>query len=131
MTNTFTKTVFVALAITTVAMSANTAKANGMNAFSSVDTATTIEKVGFFKKNGKFTKRGVATIGVSAAIVGGLLAAEASKSRNNVRERREYKVSLQEKHFDWCYSKYKTYDHHSDTYISRRHGETYCESPYN
>ena len=130
MINTFTKTVFVALAITTVAMSANTANANGMNAFTSVDQATAIEKVGFFKKNGKFTNRGVATIGVSAAIVGGILASEASKSRKNVRKRREYKVSLQEKHFDWCYSKYKTYDHHSDTYISRRHGETYCVSPY-
>ena len=131
MSNTFTNTVVAALTVATFAMSVNTASANGMNAFSSVNTATTIEKVGFFKKNGKFTNRGVATIGVSAAIVGGLLAAEASKSRNNVRERREYKVSRQEKHFDWCYSKYRSYDHRSDTYISRRYGETYCESPYN
>ena len=130
MTNTFTKTVIAALAVATVAMSATTASANGMNALTSVDKSTAIEKVGFFKKNGKFTNRGVATIGVSAAVVGGLLASKASKSRNNVRERREYKVSRQERHFDWCYSKYKTYDHRSDTYISRRHGETYCESPY-
>ena len=132
MTNTFTKTVIAALAAATVAMGANTASANGMNAFTSFDKATTIEKVGFFKKNGKFTKRGVATIGVSAAVVGGLLANEAVKSRNkNKRQRREYRVSRQEKHFDWCYSKYRSYDHRSDTYISRRHGETYCESPFN
>ncbi|MEP3233582.1 MAG: BA14K family protein [Hyphomicrobiales bacterium] len=131
MTNTFTKTVIAAFAVATVAMSVNTASANGMNALTNIDKATTVEKVGFFKKNGKFTKRGVATIGVSAAIVGGLLASNASKSRNNVRERREYRVSRQEKHFDWCYSKYRSYDHRSDTYISRRHGETYCESPFN
>ena len=131
MTNTFTKTVIAALTVATVAMSANSASANGMNAFSSVDTATAIEKVGFFKKGGKFTNRGIATIGIGAAVVGGLLANKAVKSRNNVRERRQYRVSLQEKHFDWCYSKYRSYDHRSDTYISRRYGETYCESPYN
>ena len=131
MTNTFTKTVFAALTVATVAMSVNTANANGMNAFTSFEKATTIENVGFFKKNGKFTNRGVAAIGVSAAVVGGILASKASKSRNDVRERREYQVSRQERHFDWCYSKYKTYDHRSDTYISRRYGETYCESPYN
>ena len=131
MTNTFTKTVIAALTVVTVAMSVNTASANGMNLFSSVDTATAIEKVGFFKKGGKFTNRGVATIGIGAAVVCGLLANKAVKSRNNVRERREYQVSRQEKHFDWCYSKYRSYDHRSDTYISRRFGETYCESPYN
>ena len=131
MTNTFTKTVIAALTVATVAMSANTANANGMNAFSSVETATAIEKVGFFKKGGKFTNRGVATIGLGAAVVGGLLANKAVKSRNNVRQRREYQVSRQERHFDWCYSKYKSYDHRSDTYISHRYGETYCESPYN
>ena len=131
MTNTFTKTIIAALAVATVAMSANTASANGMNALTNVDKATTVATVGFFKKNGKFTNRGIATIGVSAAVVGGLLANKASKSRNNVRERRAYRVSRQEKHFDWCYSNYRSYDHRSDTYISRRHGETYCESPFN
>ena len=131
MTNTFTKTVIAALAVATVAMGSTSASANGMNAFSNVDTATAIENVGFFKRGGKFTGRGIATIGVGAAVVGGLLASKAVKSRNNVRQRREYQVSRQEKHFDWCYSKYKSYDHHSDTYISHRYGETYCESPYN
>ncbi|MEP1443353.1 MAG: hypothetical protein ABJK39_10130, partial [Hyphomicrobiales bacterium] len=115
----------------TVAMSANTASANGMNALSNVETATAIETVGFFKKGGRFTNRGVAAIGVSGAVVGGLLAREAVKSRRHNRERRHYRVSRQEKHFDWCYSKYRSYDHRSDTYISRRHGETYCQSPFN
>lgn len=131
MTNTFTKTVIAAIAVTTLAMGATSASANGMNAFSNVDTTTTIEKVGFFKRGGKFTNRGVATIGIGAAVVGGLLANKAVKSRSQKRERRYYEVSRQDKHIDWCYSKYKSYDHRSDTYISRRYGETYCESPFN
>ncbi|MEP1444286.1 MAG: BA14K family protein, partial [Hyphomicrobiales bacterium] len=65
------------------------------------------------------------------ALVGSLIAHEAVKSRRHNRERRQYRVSRQEKHFDWCYSKYRSYDHRSDTYISRRHGETYCQSPFN
>ncbi|MEP3630162.1 MAG: hypothetical protein ABJN04_09185 [Hyphomicrobiales bacterium] len=131
MTHTFKNLAIATLAAATVFVGATAANANGMNSVSSIETTTAIEKVGFFKKNGKFTKRGVATIGVSAAVVGGLLASEASKSRNRPRKRREYRVRRQEKHFDWCYSKYRTYDHRSDTYISRRHGETYCNSPYN
>jgi len=131
MTHTFKNTVIATVAAATMIMGATAANANGMNAFSSVETTTSIEKVGFFKKGGKFTNRGIATIGVGAAVVGGLLASKAVKSRNNKRERREYQVSRQHRHFDWCYAKYKSYDHRSDTYISRRHGETYCESPYN
>lgn len=131
MTNTLKKTVIATVAAATMVMGATAASANGMNAISSVDTTTTIEKVGFFKRGGKFTGRGIATIGVGAAVVGGLLANKAVKSRNHKRERRHYRVNRQEKHFDWCYSKYRSYDHRSDTYISRRHGETYCNSPYN
>ena len=131
MTHTFKNLAIATVAAATMIMGAATANANGMNSISSIETTNAIEKVGFFKKNGRFTNRGVATIGVSAAIVGGLLASEASKSRNRDRNRRRYQISRQEKHFDWCYSKYKSYDHHSDTYISRRHGETYCNSPYN
>lgn len=131
MTKTFTKTVIAALTVASIAMSATTASANGMNTLASVETTTAVEKVGFFKKGGKFTNRGVATIGLGAAVVGGLLAKKAVKHRNNVRERRYYEASRQDRHIEWCYAKYRSYDHRSDTYISRRYGETYCESPYN
>lgn len=131
MTHTFKNLAIATLTSATMIMGATAANANGMNSVSSIETTSAVEKVGFFKKNGRFTNRGAATIGVSAAIVGGLLANEASKSRNRNRDRREYRVRRQEKHFDWCYSKYRSYDHRSDTYISRRHGETYCNSPYN
>ena len=131
MTKTFTKTVIAALTVATLTISANSASANGMNTLAGVEAGTAIESVGFFKKGGRFTNRGAATIGLGAAVVGGLLANKAIKSRNNTRERRYYEASRQDRHFDWCYSKYRSYDHRSDTYISRRYGETYCNSPYN
>ena len=64
--------------------------ASGMNALASFKAETTVAKVGFFKKGGKFTNRGVAAIGVSSAIVGGLFASKAVKHRDQKRARRHY-----------------------------------------
>ena len=93
MTNTFKKfaiAAIAAIAAATMVAGATSANASGMNALASFKAETTVAKVGFFKKNGKFTNRGVAAIGVSSAIVGGLLANKAIKHREQKRARRHY-----------------------------------------
>lgn len=83
MTNTFKTIAITALAAATMVAGITSSNASGMNALASFEAETTIAKVGFFKKNGKFTNRGVAAIGVGAAVVGGLLAKKAINARNN------------------------------------------------
>jgi len=83
MTNTFKTFALTALAAATMVASVTSSNASGMNALASFKAETTVETVGFFKKNGKFTNRGVAAIGLGAAVVGGLLAKKAVNSRNN------------------------------------------------
>ena len=90
MTNTFKKFAIAAIAAATMVAGATSANASGMNALASFKAETTVATVGFFKKNGKFTNRGVAAIGVSSAIVGGLLANKAIKHREQNRARRHY-----------------------------------------
>ena len=90
MTNTFKKFAIATIAAATMVTGAASANASGMNALASFKAETTVAKVGFFKKNGKFTNRGVAAIGVSSAIVGGLLASKAVKHREEKRARSEY-----------------------------------------
>ena len=70
MTNTFKTIASTALAAATMVASVASSNASGMNALASFEAETTVEKVEFFKKNGKFTNRGVAAIGVGAAVVG-------------------------------------------------------------
>ena len=90
MTNTFKNFAIAAIATVTMVAGATSANASGMNALASFKAETTVAKVGFFKKNGKFTNRGVAAIGVGSAIVGGLLASKAVKHREEKRAHREH-----------------------------------------
>ena len=90
MTNTFKKIAIATMAAATMLAGVTSSNASGMNALASFKAETTVAKVGFFKKNGKFTNRGVAAIGVGAAVVGGLLAKKAINHRNHHRARRYY-----------------------------------------
>ncbi|MEP1442659.1 MAG: peptidoglycan-binding protein [Hyphomicrobiales bacterium] len=90
MTNTFKKIAIAAMAAATMLAGVTSSNASGMNALASFKAETTVATVGFFKKNGKFTNRGVAAVGVGAAVVGGLLAHKTVKHRNNHRARRHY-----------------------------------------
>lgn len=90
MTNTLKKIAIAAIAAATMVAGVQTSNASGMNALASIKSETAIAKVGFFKKGGKFTNRGVAAIGLGAAVVGGLLAKKAIKHRNERRARRYY-----------------------------------------
>jgi len=91
MTNTFKTIAIAALTVASMVAGIQTSNASGMNALASLETNTTVSKVGFFKKGGKFTNRGVATIGIASALAGGLIANKVVKSRNNgYRERDTY-----------------------------------------
>lgn len=90
MTNTFKKFAIAAIAAATMVAGATSSNASGMNALASFKADTAVAKVGFFKKGGKFTNRGVAAIGLGAAVVGGLLAKKAINNRNQNRARRHY-----------------------------------------
>ena len=90
MINTFKQFAIAAIAAATMVAGATSSNASGMIALASFKAETTVAKVGFFKKNGKFTNRGVAAIGVSSAIVGGLLASKAIKHRDQKHVRNHY-----------------------------------------
>lgn len=39
-------------------------------------------------------------------------------------------IRLTKSHVHWCYSRYRTYDHRSNTFVLRHGQRAYCVSPY-
>lgn len=135
MTNIVKNTLIVTLTAATLLGGVQASQAaGGMNALSAiaVEENSQIEKVGFFKKGGKFTNRGVATIGVGAALVGGLIA---HKSRRRPVEQHYYAPAPRyvsgNAHVNWCYSRYRSYDVRSNTFVTYGGQVRSCISPYN
>lgn len=140
MTKSIEHTFIALLAAATIMTGAQSAQATGgMNALASLELEATnsqIEKVGFFKKGGKFTNHGVAAIGVGAAAVGGLIGHKISK-RRQAQQQHYYApapapvYASGNAHVNWCLSRYRSYDVRSDTYQPYNGPRRYCNSPYN
>lgn len=64
--------------------------------------------------------------GVAAGIIGGIIAE--SQRRHAPPPPADYGYDA---HVEWCLDRYRSYDPRTDTYISHRHGERRCRSPYN
>ena len=39
-------------------------------------------------------------------------------------------IQLTRAHVNWCYSRYRTYDHHSNSFVIRHGQRAYCVSPF-
>lgn len=127
----FRKT-FTTIAAATViaAISATSGQAAGSFGAHLTDVAATnqnIEQVGFFKKGGRFTKRGIATIGITSAIAGGIIAHEVSKNRRHRQHAHDRAV---DRHIAYCEGKYASYDWESNTFITHSGRIKECRSPY-
>jgi BA14K-like protein len=50
--------------------------------------------------------------------------------RPRVIHRPQPVIHLTQAHVNWCYSRYRTYDHRSNSFVIRHGQRAYCVSPY-